>query len=87
MTDAGFDAWARSRREEEPGAGFADRVVERVRSDGSETDHPVRPDGLLSRLLRLYPVAAAAFAGVLGIGLLRTALTVLVVLFTPASGY
>jgi hypothetical protein len=87
MNDPSYEAWKRERSTAAVPAGFADRVMDRVR----RTRRPAKPrwaetDPATWLFSRRY-LAAAVFVLAAGAGLMRLVSVMAMILLTPAGGY
>ncbi len=81
-----YAAWKELRKDVDVDAGFADRVMERIRQHEGPRPRGPHQDGLASRAWQAQVVAALLVVG-LALGLLRAGSVIAFVLMTCTGGY
>ncbi len=81
-----YEAWKKNRRGVKPPAGFAQRVMDSVRAEGSPGPREVQP-GPFVRLLANRYAAAAMVAAAVGLAVVRLGCRVAFLVLIPDKGF
>ena len=87
MNEKHYEAWRKARSAAEPPAGFADREMSQVRRTRVAAKPRWADVDLATWIFARRYLAAALFALAAGLGLLRLASVVAMILATPSGGF
>jgi len=81
-----YEAWKESRRSVKPPAGFAQRVMDSVRAEGSPGPREVQPGPFIRLLANRYAAAAMVVAAA-GFAIIRAGCRLAFLVLMPDKGF